>query len=252
MAAKIRLHQYLSKTGRFPSKEALWKAIRTREISVNGKVIQNPHYQIRQSEHVTWNAKPIELVKERVYFVVNKPTGYLSSRLAGNDLKLDKKSVFSLVHSTSKVHQSLFCVGRLDEDTSGLLILTNDGKLGYRIAHPSKELPKTYAAELRQPLTRSAKKALEQGVTILLEKNKASTAYTTKPCTVVQQGPTTIHMTITEGKKREVRRMLEAVGNDVVQLTRIAIGNLRLDALRLKEGAYRSFTYEELVELIGL
>ncbi|MBI5390807.1 rRNA pseudouridine synthase [Candidatus Woesearchaeota archaeon] len=278
---KLYLHQFLSKTGAFSSKEAIKKAVHGQEITVDGKIITNVAYQIKPSSTVIWKSKSL-LMTPRIYLVINKPAGYLCSRMTKEDIRLGKKSVFELLNNQRiattdvgrfvgrflcgesprsvatttvnsggtnqlphQLYQSLVCVGRLDEDTSGLLIMTNDGEFVKQVTDPSSRIPKTYGVTLADRLTKQQQEALSKGVVISLEDNGKISRYRTLPANVTRVEDNVIHLTITEGKKREVRRMLEAVGNTVVELERIAIGNLRLNDVGLQRGEWREMAAKE-------
>jgi pseudouridine synthase len=224
---KLRLHQYLSKSGIFKSKKELIDSIRNGEIEIEGKIITNPHFQFGKDKEVKYKGTKLK-IEEKKYFILNKPAGYLSSRLTKNDT--GKKSVFDLVENDN----SLVCVGRLDEGTSGLLIITNDGDLVHKITLPDKNIRKCYEAELESSLKNE--KDIEKGVEIELEENGHIHKYMTKPCKVQKISEKKAVITITEGKKREVRRIFEKTGNKVIKLKRISIGNISLEKLGLSEG----------------
>jgi len=239
MSTKIRLHQYLSKTGEFASKKEILEKINACEVEVDGRTVDNPDYQFRKSSEVKVSGKKVQPAKENIYIAINKPTGYLSSRLTDEDIRLGKKSVFSLIKTgDEKLDNSLFTVGRLDEDTSGLLIITNDGKLSHRITDPESEIEKTYLAKLAYPLKKEELKRLREGVEITLEENGVLTRYKTRPAKI-EMKDSIVSVTLKEGKKREVRRMFEAVKNRVIALKRIKIGKLDLKDLNIKEGEYK-------------
>ena len=253
---KIRLHQFLSRTGMFGSKKDLIQSVRSGNVKVNGKVVVNPEFIFDAAKKaVFWNDRLLQQVKKNIYIIVNKPEGFLSSRLTANDVKLGKRSVFGIIDKDKSLDEetkrALFCVGRLDEDTSGLLIITNDGKLGAKLTDPKNKVEKTYLVKLQQPITPKAISDLEKGVIIDLEENGIITKYMTKGCRVEVVSPdfSELKVFLTEGKKREVRRMFEAVGNKVVQLQRVGIGNLRLEELNLKKGEC-SIADSKLLQLI--
>ncbi len=137
--------------------------------------------------------------------------------------------------------KNLFPVGRLDKDTDGLLLITNDGKLGHDLLAPGKHVTKTYYATLRDPLSEEDRKRLEEGVDI-------GDLKVTLPAVCRILSPKEIHLTVTEGRYHQVRRMLLAVGNEVVTLRRISFGSLKLDE-RMEPGSFRTLTEEELNRL---
>jgi pseudouridine synthase len=237
---KVYLHQLLSRSGLFERKEDVFNAIRSGEVSVGGSVVTDPKYQFNPGKKkVSYRGKLIEPPSEKAYVVLNKPEGFLSSKLAPEDIRLGKKSMFELLAGVDeKIKRSLFSAGRLDEDTSGLIILTNDGKLGSKITKPGI-VEKTYQVVLENPISRRQVAEIEGGVVIELEENGKTTKYKTKKCAIKLEDSTHLDITLTEGKKREVRRIFEAVGNKVRNIQRISIGRIRLSDLGLREGEYK-------------
>lgn len=239
MSKKTRLHQFLSQTGIFKIKRYLFDAIRNNEIKVNGEVVNSPNYFLKKSDNVLYKNKKIEPRKEKVYILLNKPEGYLSSKLSENDKKSGKVGVFFLLKAIDdEIKQTLFCVGRLDEGTSGLLIITNDGELSYKITNPESNIKKVYEVELEKPLSLSDKKKIEAGIDITLEENGVKKHYRTKPCEIGIKDKNNTVINVSEGKKREVRRIFEAVGNKVSRLKRVCIGNIDLRKLNIPIGKY--------------
>lgn len=163
--------------------------------------------------------------------MLNKPLDVISTA----DEPGRRVAVVDLVPSRAR----LYPVGRLDADSTGLILLTNDGDLAQRLTHPSYGVPKTYRVELRSRVTDRQIAGLEQGV--ILDDGP------TTPATVRAVGSNEIEITISEGRNRQVRRMVEAVGNGVVRLKRIAFGSLRLG--RLGEGKYRPLDEHEVARL---
>lgn len=233
---KLQLHKFLTKTGMFAGKKEIIDAIKNSEIKIGDRIILNPIYQFNpKKEMVYWKGKKIEALAESVYIILNKPEGYLSSRLAKKDIELGKKSMFDLIKVDEKTKKTLFSVGRLDEDTSGLIIITNDGKLCAKLANPKHGIGKTYEVLLEKSL--SEKEKIESGIVIELEENGRITKYKTKPCKIFGSGKK-VQIALTEGKKREVRRIFEAVGNKVIALQRISIGSINLKELNLEKGKF--------------
>jgi pseudouridine synthase len=185
---------------------------------------------------------------------MNKPAGYLSSKLTLTDKRLGKKSVFELIKSSDELDsmtiRTLVCAGRLDEGTTGLLIITNDGGLTHELTIPSAQVTKTYEAKLKKPLSDDDLKLIRAGVKIKLEENGKITIYKTKPAKLVASDSNKLLITLSEGKKREVKRIFEAVGNKVISLTRIKIGRLDLSNLELRPGEYKLVTKEFINQLI--
>lgn len=250
---KIRLHQFLRETGVFESKQNALNAIINGEITISNKAIKNPNFQFNaRKKLVCWKGKPLKQIKKKIYIILNKPEGYLSSRLTKQDI--GKKSVFDIVKGAAdeNTEKSLYCIGRLDEDTSGLLIITNDGQLEPKINSPEANIKKTYRAVLQKPISKEDILKIERGITITLEQNGKYSKYTTKPCKIALIDSKKLDITISEGKKREVKRIFEAVGNKVIKLQRIRIGDLRLEELKIKKGKYilvnRDFIYQKILK----
>lgn len=190
------------------------------EVSVDGNIIENAEVQYK-------------------YFIMNKPKGVICT--VSDDR--GRKTVMDLLPPEAG---RVFPVGRLDYATEGLLILTNDGDLAYRLTHPSNEIPKTYMAKIEGTLTEKDLNPIRSGVEldgVLTKKCKAHIVETNKAYTKV-------HITITEGKNRQVRRMFEAIGKNVEFLKRISIGPLKLSGL--DRGQIRTLTDEEVHYLKSL
>ncbi|MBO5743717.1 MAG: pseudouridine synthase, partial [Clostridia bacterium] len=192
--------------------------------------------------HIDEETAVVTLSGERInysrftYLMLNKPSGYISATF-------DKKIpvVTDLVPAEFS-HLDLFPIGRLDIDTVGLLVLTNDGDTAHKLLTPKSHVPKTYYVESEKPLTQDGKKLFENGVDL--------GDFTTIPAKVEILGEKKAHLTIFEGKYHQVKRMYEAVDNKVTYLKRIKMGELILDK-SLEEGQMRLMTDEEIKELIG-
>lgn len=247
MASKIRLHQFLRASGRFQSKKEALEAVKKGEISIDGKVIQNPEYQFKKKAEVTYLSEKITIPDE-IYLVLNKPVRYICHKLTDTDREMRKRSIFDLPKLTDTEWNSLISVGRLDEMTSGLIILTTDGKFSNWLTRG--EVPKTYHAVLEANITRDDVIRIQKGIEIKLEDDGIISTYLTKPCTIGNHNGKDLNITLREGKKREVRRIFEAVGTKVVDLERISIGKMRLSDLGLKKGDSKRFEKSELIDKI--
>ncbi len=255
MAKKVYLHQFLSKTGQFQSKKDITDAIYRGDVKINDEVIRHPFYQFRPNLHrVTYKGTNLTYQDKDLYLILNKPKGCLSCKLSDEDHEHGKHSVFEMLgpEIPEEVKNTLFCIGRLDEDTTGLLILTSDGDFSYKITNPNSNIPKTYAVFLERPLSKADKENIEQGIVIKLEENGVIKPYKTKPSKLTIKSDVDVNITITEGKKREVRRIFEAVDNRVRELKRISIGKLNIDDFNLEPGKYVKVEKEFLQERIGL
>ncbi len=217
----MRLAKYLALAG-VASRRAAEELVRGGRVTVGGVAITDPAYGVTEDDAIAFDGEPLRIAVERAVYVVNKPAGVVST--ASDPQR--RRTVVSLVPSSLR----LYPVGRLDIDTTGLILLTNDGDLAHRLTHPSFEVPRTYRAVLgKPPIHDRAVRALRTGVT--LEDG------VTAPARVRRLSPDTIELTIREGRNRQIKRMCEAVGHPVRSLTRIAFGPLTLGDL--SEGAHR-------------
>ncbi|MBA4496380.1 pseudouridine synthase [Paenactinomyces guangxiensis] len=229
-----RLDKVLAHMGLGTRKE-IKKMVKAGHVSVNGEAVNDPGthvYPGRDAIHVS--GRQIEY-REHVYLMMNKPQGVLS---ATEDKQA--KVVVELLQPEHALFQP-FPVGRLDKDTEGLLLLTNDGKLAHQLLSPKKHVPKTYYAIIQGTVTEKDVKEFQQGVTL-------DDGYHTMPgeLKIRRSGPRSeIELTIYEGKFHQVKRMFQAVGKQVVYLKRIAMGPLKLDS-SLEPGSYRELTKEEI------
>jgi 23S rRNA pseudouridine2605 synthase len=207
-------------------------------VKVNGAVLREPGYDVEEGDVVEVNGRRIEAQEKKVYILLNKPLGYVTT-------VSDDKERLTVMDLVQDVDARIFPVGRLDYNTSGMLIMTNDGDFAYKLTHPKHELTKTYRARVAGVLSTEKVWKLRNGVDI-------GGFVTSKARVDVVRGlpkSTIVDITIHEGKNRQVRKMFKAVGNNVQELERIAIGNIRLG--RLAEGHYRKLTREEVEYLMN-
>ena len=203
-------------------------------VSVDGEVIKKADYKFDETAaKVCVNGKELSYQKF-YYYMLNKPQGVVSATTDNHD-----KTVLDLLKDAPG--KDLFPVGRLDKDTEGLLLITNDGELSHNLLSPKKHVDKTYLVETKELVTEEMILKLEQGVDIGEEK-------LTLPAKVNQLEDKKIELTITEGKFHQVKRMLKAVENEVVYLKRLSMGSLKLDK-KLPLGEYRSLTEGEILGL---
>ena len=234
MGKKMRVDKLLSNVG-VASRAELKKYCKQGLISVNGKVINNPGVQVdSENDDVRFNGEKI-VYREFVYIMLNKPDGYISATYDKYD-----PIVLDLIDQSYLVFEP-FPVGRLDKDTEGLLVLTNDGQLAHRVLSPKKHVPKTYYAKIQGKVTEEDILAFEKGVIL-------DDGYETMPShlkILKSDDMSEIELTIHEGKFHQVKRMFESVGKKVVYLKRLSMGKLKLDE-SLKLGEYRELTEEEV------
>jgi 23S rRNA pseudouridine2605 synthase len=228
----MRLAKFLAHAG-IASRRAAEKLIADGRVSVDGALVTDPARDVDDTNEVTLEGRPLEGPEQHVYYALNKPLGVVSTAR-------DTHGRPTVVELVGDPGARLYPVGRLDADTSGLMLLTNDGALANRLTHPRYEVPKTYRAKLAGgPIAEHALRALRQGV----ELEDGPTA----PAGVRRLGPHEIELTIHEGRNRQVRRMCAAVGHPVMALERVAFGPLRLG--RLARGGYRRLRAAELRRL---
>ena len=237
MGKKMRVDKLLSNVG-VASRAELKKYCKQGLISVNGKVINNPGVQVdSESDDIRFNGEKI-VYREFVYIMLNKPDGYISATFDKYD-----PIVLDLIDQSYLVFEP-FPVGRLDKDTEGLLVLTNDGQLAHRVLSPKKHVPKTYYAKIQGKVTEEDILAFEKGVIL-------DDGYETMPSQLKilkSDDMSEIELTIHEGKFHQVKRMFLALNMKVTHLKRITFGSLLLDE-NLKEGEYRLLTEQEVTML---
>lgn len=230
----MRIDKLLANLG-YGSRKEVKQLLKSGAVKVNDMVVKDAKQHIDpDKETVTLNGEIVEY-REFIYLMMNKPPGVLSATedRAG-------ETVIDLLEIEDQVYEP-FPVGRLDKDTEGLLLITNDGQLSHRLLSPKKHVPKTYFAVIDHEVTEEDVKAFAEGVTL-------DDGYMTKPgdLKIIKSGiHSDIELTITEGKFHQVKRMFEAVGKKVIYLQRISMGPLSLDET-LELGEYRELTDEEI------
>ncbi len=234
----MRINKFLATCG-VASRRAADQLIKDGLVKINGRICSAGDDVEVGSDSVSVNGKLVSAVKKFDYYIMNKPKGYVCT------VKDDKgrKTVMDLLPQSAK---RLFPVGRLDYDTEGLLILTNDGDLTFKLTHPKNEVPKTYLVKTEKPVSDEDLSKLRSGVYI--------DGVKTKKCNVriIESSKTSskLHITITEGRNRQVRKMFEAVGNSVDFLKRIKIGDLALTGLN--RGEVRPLNAAEINYLLNI
>lgn len=224
----MRLAKYLAQAG-VASRRASEEIVRSGRVTVEGATVTDPARDVTPDDAVAVDRRPVTPSAERIVYALNKPAGVVSTARDTHG----RPTVVALVGAAER----LYPVGRLDADTTGLILLTNDGELAHRLTHPSFEVPKTYVATVAgAPVRARALTALREGVRL----DDGMTA----PATVRRLSSSRLELTIHEGRKRQVRRMCEAVGHPVTRLERVRFGPLELGDLR--PGAYRRLTAAEL------
>jgi 23S rRNA pseudouridine2605 synthase len=227
----MRLAKYMAHAG-VASRRAAAEIVRSGRVRVDGEIEQDPAREI-DGQLVTLDGAPLAGPEELVVYALNKPAGVVSTARDSHG----RPTVVELIAHESR---RLYPVGRLDAQSTGLLLLTNDGALANLLTHPRYEVPKTYRATVAGgPVTKAALDALRKGIE--LEDGR------TAPAQARLLAPGVIEIVLREGRKRQVRRMCEAIGHPVSGLERIRFGSLELGGLA--PGAHRRLTAAELAEL---
>ena len=227
----MRLDKYLS-NAKIGSRKEVGKWIRKGLVTVNGGVEKNPKTDVSYHDEIYFKDDLVKL-EEFIYIMMNKPKGVISSTEDG-----PSQTVIDLIDHPQK--DELFPVGRLDKDTTGLMFITNDGKLAHRILSPKNEHFKTYHVTLRDQVSLSDIKRLEEGIEL--------SDFTTKRAVSEKVNDHVVLLSISEGKFHQVKRMFGALDNEVIELKRISMSSLELDE-SLSLGEYRFLTEEEMKNL---
>lgn len=228
----MRLNKYIAQAG-IASRRKADELTLAGNVKINGVAMREPGYDVVEGDVVEVNGRVIKPAGKMVYLMLNKPVGFVTTAA-------DEKGRATVMDLVSDVDERLFPIGRLDFNTSGLLLLTNDGELAYRLTHPKHQIYKTYRARVSGVLSESRMAKLRKGVDI--------GGFVTSKANVkmIKQGERSaiVEIQIAEGKNRQVRKMFAAVGNKVMELQRVAVGELYLG--HLKEGHYRKLNQKEI------
>ena len=236
---RLRLDKLLGRMGVGTRKE-IRKLVKAGRVTVGGEVAEDPGMHVfAEQDRVEVDGRHIPY-REYIYLMMNKPAGVVSATADRSS-----ETVVQLLEPEHALFEP-FPVGRLDKDTEGLLLLTNDGKMAHRLLSPKKRVPKRYLARVRGEVTDADVEAFRRGVVL-------DDGYQALPAELIirSSGPESeTEVTVYEGKYHQVKRMFEAVGKRVVYLKRIAMGPLQLDP-SLEAGEYRELTEEEVALLMG-
>lgn len=228
-----RLNKYIASCG-ICSRRKADELISSGKVKVNGQVVTNLGEKVSSKDIVEVDNKLIHKEEKKVYIVLNKPKGYVTT----NSDEYNRKNVIDLIDEEVRVYS----IGRLDKDTEGLLLLTNDGEFSNKVMHPRNKIEKTYIVTTDTNVTNEQLEKLTNGVDI--------GDYITRPAKVKRIGNDKVQIIISEGKNRQVRRMCDSVGINLLNLRRIQVGNVLLG--NLQSGKYRYLTAKEKNELIAL
>lgn len=231
----MRLDKFLCDTAGLTRTEAK-NAVKKGQIAVNGQVQKAADFKVKENtDTVTFQGRPLSYAAFH-YYILHKPAGVIT---ATEDKK--ESTVMDILRE-EKV-KNLFPVGRLDKDTEGLLLITDDGELAHNLLSPKKHVDKEYLVKVRDFISEEDCRKLSEGVDIGDEKPTA-------PAKVERVAEKEILLTIREGRFHQVKRMLQAVGNEVLYLKRLSMGSLRLPK-DLEKGAYRPLSEEEIYKIKG-
>ncbi len=229
----MRLQKFLA-MAQVASRRKSEELIFSGRVSVNGSVVTEAGVKVDSaSDTVSVDGKEVKICDKKIYIMLHKPTGCVTT---AND-QFGRKCVMDYIDTEER----LYPVGRLDYDTSGLLLLTNDGELTYRLTHPKHNVEKTYAAVVDREPAQADMRRFSEG--IMLDGRMTAPAR----IELTDKDPVTLRITIHEGRNRQVRRMCEAIGCRVLRLERTAVGELTLGDL--KKGKYRHLTEKEIAYL---
>lgn len=228
----MRINKYIANAG-IASRRKADELIKAGKVKVNSKVMSQPGYDVADSDEVLVEGKPVQSTENKVYYAMNKPLGVITS-------VNDDRGRMTVVDIMSDVEERVFPVGRLDYNTSGLLLLTNDGDFANRIMHPGRRVDKTYRVRVAGNISKIKISVLRAGVRL----GKFKTSPARVDVITWNRHSMILEVTIHEGKNRQIRRMFEAVGYPVQELERISIGNMKLG--HLKPGQYRKLSRREL------
>lgn len=232
----MRLDKYLSEMGAGTRSEVK-KAIRAGRVTVNGEKVKDGSVHVEKEAEVCLDGKRIAY-ESFVYYLMNKPAGVIS---ATDDAR--ERTVLDLIDGQQR--KGLFPVGRLDKDTEGLLLITNDGELAHRLLSPKKHVDKVYFARLDGPVGESERRLFAEGL-------RVDESLTAMPAVLeILEPANEVKVTIREGKYHQIKRMFAAVGREVIYLQRLSMGPLSIDP-GLPIGAYRRLTEEELSAIINV
>ena len=231
----MRIDKFLADMGE-GTRSQVKTIIRNKRVAVNGGIITKAEYAVGEGDEVTLDGRKI-CYRKYEYYMLNKPAGVVSATT-----DKDCKTVVDFIDS--KRRETLFPVGRLDKDTVGLLVITNDGKMAHNLLSPAKHINKTYYAKVDGIVTDEHVMIFSKGIEM-----HDGTIFKPSVLEIVTSGEISeVLITITEGKFHQIKRMFCAIGMNVIYLKRISMGNLELD-VNLKEGEYRELTEKEIDKL---
>ena len=229
----IRLQKFLSEAG-ICSRRKGEEYIKAGFVRVNNNVVTELGEKVDpQKDRVEFKGKAVDVISDPIYIALNKPKGYVTSSLQAGD-----KIVIDLID----IKERIYPIGRLDKDTSGLLILTNDGSLHHQLSHPSFDHEKEYDVTVVRPIPEGALRSIAKGMPMMGTK--------TRQAEIERINSRRFRIVLREGKNRQIRRMVRKVGNQVTRLKRVRVSNIKLG--RLAGGTWRYLTEREKKELFHI
>lgn len=228
----MRLNKFIASSG-ICSRRKADELIIAGKIKINGKVVNELGIDVSENDKIEYNNEVLSVTEEKIYLMLNKPVGYITTAKE----QFDRKCVMDLIHEKTRV----FPIGRLDKDTEGMLLLTNDGELTNKLTHPSHEVRKKYIVNTDTVIKKEMIEKLKNGVDI--------GGYITKKADVKLLDKNNIEIIISEGKNRQIRKMCENNNIHLISLKRVAIGSLTLGDLKL--GQYKKLNKKELEKIFN-
>lgn len=237
----MRINKYIASCG-VASRRKAEEIILSGRVTVNGNKVEELSFNIdEEKDVVAIDGNKIDLSEKMVYIALNKPEGYITTVKD----QFDRPSVLDLV---SNIKERVYPIGRLDYETSGLLLLTNDGDLTYKLTHPKHEVDKTYVARMKGIPTTEEMSNFESG--LLIEDYKTAPAKIKMLEYSVENNFSKCEIKIHEGRNRQVRKMCRAINHPVLRLRRASVGKISLNGVKI--GEYRHLTNEEVEYLKGI
>jgi len=212
--------------------------VKSGRITVNGQKVEN-FVQVSEKDEVKLDGKKLS-PRKKVYYMFNKPVGYITTK---HDPQ-GRRTIFDILN----VEDDVFPVGRLDKDTSGLLLLTNDGEISQLLLHPRYEVERVYVAQIVGSISSSTVEKMKKGIKLPFGYVSKMKVETTRAIKLIDGERSEVRITIKQGRKREIRRAFKFVGHPIVSLKRVSFGPILLDE-SLKEGEYRKLTSKEIETL---
>jgi 23S rRNA pseudouridine2605 synthase len=242
---EVRVNKFLANLG-FSSRRNISQFLKEHILLVNGKRISKPGVRVDpEKDQVLLDGQELEVKKEYIYIILYKPKGVISSVKDEHG----RKTVVDLVKSSERIYP----VGRLDQDTTGLILLTNDGELTQKLTHPSSHVPKTYMATLTGAVPKRKLEVLRSGVNLKDGKTQPAEVEVLEPPSAKAMGGkenpkrSVLKITIYEGRNHQIKRMLAVLKLNLISLKRVGIGNIELGDLKI--GEFRELSEEEVDDL---